>query len=411
VDGTAARLRTSALCHPVEVSRLRPWLLLLGATVLLAAGCTGTNDGDGDGDRDSGPGATTAEGNTLEPSCPAPDVHGSLPSASAANKIVAAARLPAWEAADIGASTRLSDGRIVWIFGDTLREAGGSSIVANSMLISSRTCISQVLTPDRGPVVPDARPGVVHWPMSVLAHRFDGTEHLAVLCSRVRRGTSGDGFDFTFLGTSVAVFDIGTDGVPQLESWREITPDDPDLHQINWGAASFHDGRSIYAYGTRLPAGDAVFGRELYVARVPLASPTDRSTYEFWDGRRWQGDPGRAVAVLPSQGGVSQTLSVHQIRPGTYLAVSKRDGDLGDFVYTWAAPTPHGPWSPHKGVAAPSDFDGGELEYAPLAHPEVPMANGRLLVSVSRNTTDFQRLLDNPGLGVPRFVQVEMPET
>jgi len=391
------------------VSRPRTWLLLLGAAIALTAGCTS----DGDAQRDSrGESPRKAAVATLEPSCPAPDVHGSLPSAKSANQIVASARLPAWEAADIGASTRLDDGRIVWVFGDTLRDIDGAqSIVANSMLISSRTCISQLLPPDRGPVIPDARPGVVHWPMSVLAHRVDGKEHLAVLCARVERGTSGGGLDFTFLGTSVAVFDVGTDGVPQLQSWRKITPDDRDVHQVNWGAASFHDGRSIYAYGTRLPPGEAVFGHELYVARLPLATPTDQSTYEFWDGRRWQASPTRAAAILPSEGGVSQTLSVHPTGAGTYVAVSKRDGDLGDFVYAWTAPTPHGPWSPHKGVPAPTDFDDGELEYAPLAHPEVPMANGKLLVSVSRNTTDLQRLLKDPELGVPRFVQVSLPDS
>ena len=208
--------------------------------------------------------------------------------------------------------------------------------------------LSQLLPPDRGPVIPDARPGVVHWPMSVLAHRVDGKEHLAVLCARVERGTSGGGLDFTFLGTSAAVFDVGTDGVPQLQSWRKITPDDRDAHQVNWGAASFHDGRWIYAYGTRLPTGEAVFGHELYVARLPLATPpTSRRTSS---GTAGAGRLTRPVPppILPSEGGVSQTLSVHPTGAGTYLAVSKRDGDLGDFVYTWTAPTPHGPLVPHS---------------------------------------------------------------
>ena len=57
-------------------------------------------------------------------------------------------------------------------------------------------------------------------------------------------------------------------------------------------------------------------------------------------------------------------------------------------------------------MAAPEDFDTGELEYAPLAHPEIPLADGRLLVSVSRNTTDFDQLMADPEVGRPIFVEV-----
>ena len=348
---------------------------------------------------------------TLEPDCPAPSEDSrhlqGLPSAEAANTILARQALPAWEAADIGASVRMSDGRIVWVFGDTLRSGLDPLIVANSMLISSTDCVSQVMPSDRGAVIPNVSSDVVYWPMSVLAHHTKHGERLAVLCSRIRRGGSGDAYDFTFLGTSAAMFDVPPGGAPELVEVTQVTPDNPNPHQVNWGAASFHDGRWIYAYGTRLPRGDYQFGRELYVVRIPLRDPTDPSTYRFWDGRSWQPDRTRAVPVLAADGGVSQTLSVDELN-GEYLAVSKRDGDLGEFVYTWTAPTPHGPWIPHAGVHAPSDFDEGNLKYAPLGHPEVPMQNGMLLVSVSRNTTDLTRLLKDPDIGVPEFVEVAL---
>ena len=105
---------------------------------------------------------------------------------------------------------------------------------------------------------------------------------------------------------------------------------------------------------------------------------------------------------------MSQTLSVNVV-DGTFVAVSKRDGDLGDFVYTWTSKTATGPWTPRQGVAAPSGVDSGELEYAPLAHPEIPLTDGRLLVSISRNTTDFDRLMKQPEIGVPEFVEVSLP--
>ena len=91
---------------------------------------------------------------------------------------------------------------------------------------------------------------------------------------------------------------------------------------------------------------------------------------------------------------------------GQYLAVSKRDGDLDEFIYSWSAPSPIGPWTPHKGVPAPNDFDAGLLKYAPLAHPQIPLGTGHMLVAVSRNTTDIRRLVEDPGLGVVEFVEV-----
>ncbi len=197
--------------------------------------------------------------------------------------------------------------------------------------------------------------------------------------------------------------------MPRLNRVIRVTEDDPDPHQVNWGAASFHDHRWIYVYGTRLTGEEYVFGRELYAARVPLATPAQRSTWRFWNGTAWQPEPARAAAVLGAEGGVSQTLSVDGLDDGRYLAVSKRDGDLGEFVYSWLASSPVGPWTPHKGVPAPNDLDAGLLKYAPLAHPQIPLGTGKLPVGVSRNTTDFQRLVEDPELGVVEFVEVALP--
>ncbi len=312
--------------------------------------------------------------------------------------------LPAWQAADIGASARLADGRIVWVFGDTVRPDRQPVVVANSMLVSSGRCVSQLVEADAGPVVPDASSGVVRWPMSVIAARHDGDEVVVVFCSRIRRGDSGD-FGFTYLGSSAAVFTLAQGGSPRLAEVVDLTPDSDDETQVNWGAAATVSGSWAYVYGTRLTGRPGDVGRELHVARAPVPDLGNRSRWRFWDGSTWGSDPSRSAAVLPSQGGVSQTLSVQAV-DGRFVAVSKRDGDAGNFVYLWSAPTAVGPWNPTKELEAPAGYDTGKLEYAPLAHPEVPLASGELLVSISRNTTDLQRLVSDPEVGRPLFVQV-----
>lgn len=343
--------------------------------------------------------------NVLAPSCPLPT--GERPSYTVAelNRIVTELDLPGWQAGDIGASGLLPDGRVVWAFGDTVRDASLTPrLVANSLLVASRTCVSQVVTPTAGPIVPDAG-GVVMWPMSLaVLPEEDGVTRFVVSCSRIRRGAGAWGF--TDEGTRAAVFRVTRGGAPQLEHTLDLAPDDPDPHAVTWGAALAVESGWLYVYGTRLP--EASFGRELHVARTPVADPAQRSRWQAWDGHRWQGDLERSAVVLPAAGGVSQTLSVSVVG-GAFVAVSKRDGDLGDFVYTWRAAGPTGPWRPAKGTRAPFEGPDSTYRYAPLAHPEVPLADGSLLVSVSRNTSDLTRLLADPSIGRPYFVQVARP--
>jgi hypothetical protein len=353
---------------------------------------------------------TAAPAGRLVPGCPAAS---HLPgeantSAAAVNKLVETARSPDWQAADIGASGMLSDGRIAWLFGDTVRGAGVEPrIVANSMVVSTGTCVSMLVQPGHGPVIPDVRTNVVRWPMSVAVLHRPGFDGLVVLCSRIRRDGFGS-YDFTYLGSSAAVFHIRPGGVPVLDRIVELTPDDEDPYQVNWGSAATVAGDWFYVYGTQRAREPLTFGRALYVARAPVDDPGDRRKWRWWDGGSWQADEQDAAPVLPAERGVSQTLSVQHVGDG-FVAVSKRGGDLADFVYTWSAPGPTGPWTARRALRAPFENDAKVLSYAPLGHPEIKLASGRLLISISRNTTDFQRLIADPTIGRPLFAEVERP--
>ncbi len=378
-------------------SRAARAVALAAALALLLGGCTGS------GGTDESP-RSGSSGPHLAPKCPPPPAHRIKPTVAELNKLGASIDLPGWQAGDIGASGRLADGRLVWLFGDTTRTKLEPPIVANSMLVSSGRCVSQLVTAEKGPIIPDVSANVVRWPMSVAVGRHHGHDVILVLCSRIDRGSSGS-FGFTFLGTTAAVFTVEDGGAPQPDKVVDITPDSRNQKQVNWGAAATVHGPWFYVYGTRLTGQQYDFGRELYLARTPAADPGNRKRWQVWDGSGWSSKPPRAAAVLPSRGGVSQTLSVDSIG-GQWVAVSKRDGDISDFVYKWTAPNPWGPWTPIKELKAPGGFDTGNLEYAPLAHPEVPLKSGGLLVSISRNTTDFQRLLKDPEIGRPEFVQL-----
>ena len=388
--------------------RATPVLVGVALLTALLGGCSTTSGGDGPRSP-----ATTSPDHTayprLSPACARATSTGRPPAVTVPqlNRIVAGLDLPLWQAGDIGASARLTDERIVWVFGDTVRRADITPrIVANSMLVTSGLCTSQVEAKGQGPVIPDRPDGVVHWPMSVAAVPRPEGEVLVVISARIRRGPSG-GLDFTYLGSSATIFDVPPGGAPTLREQLDITPDSPAPDQVNWGSAMTVSGGWLHVYGTRLPSKDS-FGRALYAARAPVAAARDRATWQFWDGAAWVGDPSRAAVVLPARGGVSQTLSVDAL-DGQFVIVSKRDGDLGNTVYAWSSDSPVGPWTARRGTRADFQDPSGQLKYAPLAHPGITLADGRLLISISRNTTDFSRLLSEPTLGRPVFAEIDRP--
>ncbi|WP_353951609.1 DUF4185 domain-containing protein [Knoellia sp. S7-12] len=380
----------------------------LTSVALLLGGCVFLPGGDSD-DESSGSAEGERAAYTMSVDCPSVPAEGTLrPTVTQLNAVVAEADLPYWQAGDIGASARLQDGRIVWIFGDTIRRTGvGPGMVANSMLITSGLCLSQLMATARGPIIPDVEPGVVRWPMSVTVVEDRGIEKIVILTGRIRRGSSADVWGFRYLGSDAVTFTVEPGKAPQLDEILPLTPDVDSANQINWGSASMVSGDHLYVYGTELPKGTA-FGRSLRVARTALATAEDKSTWEFWDGRGWQADPNQAAAVIPAVGGVSQTLSVDEI-DGAFVAVSKKDGDLGSTVTTWTSTSPVGPWKRSAALEAPFLTGKDEFAYAPLAHPEVPLANGKLLVSISRNTTDLARLEQNPEIGRPKFAEIDRP--
>ena len=80
--------------------------------------------------------------------CPAPASHHQQVLADQLNRIIDDSDLPAWQAGDIGASARLSDGRLAWVFADTLRkDTFKPRLVANSILLTSGNCVTQLIVP------------------------------------------------------------------------------------------------------------------------------------------------------------------------------------------------------------------------------------------------------------------------
>jgi hypothetical protein len=314
--------------------------------------------------------------------------------------------------ADIATGVRLPGDDMLIAFGDTIMNslATSQTNVRNSMLAFSddRACL--VLGHDGSAFVADRADGVGYWPTSLADATRPGVAvepTAAMFLQRVRETPDGG---FVNLGPALAEVMPDHNGIPQVMSVADIGGDNPSRQRIGWGAASWRaDDGNIYIYGTANPERALVFGWSLHVARVPAEEVFDPSSWRYWDGRTWADDPEHAATLIPATGGVSQTLSVFE-QDGRWFAVSKRDDFLGQDIVIWTASTPVGPFISAEVVAQrPSDPQAGIVRYAAVAHPTLFPEEGTIVVSISRNATDPDRVAADPTLYRPEFFRVPLP--
>ena len=288
-------------------------------------------------------------------------------------------------------------------------EFDGPQFARNSMMLWSDDCISVVLPPSKGALIPDRHDGVGYWPMSTgVAHR-PGYDLVLVSTQRVK-ATGGGAFDFENVGPALAVFVVPAGETPQLISTQDIGPDQSSRTRPEWGAAMAVDDDWLYLYGTAHPEQDGVFGFSLQVARVRPEEVLETSKWRYWDGSRWRRSARRAAELVPAVGGVSQTLSVFS-QDGRWYALSKKDGDLGSDMVFWTAPRPTGPFTPTDPVASlPSDPETGAVTYMPLAHADIFPEDGTMVASYSNNNTDPKKIVADPTLYRPTFLRVPLPK-
>ena len=307
--------------------------------------------------------------------------------------------------ADVGVDVGLQDGRRLWLFADTLRDQAG--MVRNSMLVSDDRCLRAVVPDQGGAVIPNRQhTSVGYWPMSAVRISMPGYDLVPVWVQRVRRSGSGV-FGFETLGTSVALFVVRPDEVPQLAYVKDLVPDLADPSRPMWGAAAVAYGDWVYLYGTA-NRGDTL-GFSVSVARVRADRLLDPEAMQYWDGFDWSGAAGSAAEVIPGAGGTSQTFSVLR-RGDLWYAVSKQDEFLGSYLRVWISSAPTGRFYEGPVLAVlPSELEAGHLVYMVLAHPEVLPEADSMVVSYSRNDITMQHILDHPTQYRPRFLRVWFP--
>jgi hypothetical protein len=304
-----------------------------------------------------------------------------------------------WYGGDSGQSVALFGGRELWVFGDTpsgIVDAGGGSVRAdrfthNSALLVEGGCASVLLGPNDAQgkptdwvKVPPALevPGVddYYWSNTPF---LDGT-YLRMFLLHEYNDANG----FHPIGADLATFSLST-GTPQLVAVQKTPGARAYENSPMWGAAVVQTANYTYIFGSLNKHEFLVFGNYYSVARVPRGQVTLNSAWRYWNGSSWVSNQAAAVAVMSGDGGVGTSASVYASGSG-YVLVGKQHDAFGTDLVAWRSTSLTGPWveqQPHLLAPIP-DVQAGEYTYLGLAHREIPMASGKLLVSWSLNNTD-----------------------
>jgi hypothetical protein len=294
---------------------------------------------------------------------------------------------PGWVGGDSTYSTKLPDGRIAFVFSDTLigtAQADGTASVTGMAHSSELVGALPNLVPDYSgnfhapqSLIPDTSNSSGIWETG--ATYTEGADQMIFVNEYT--GPSGI-LTLSYTGQSgIADMSVPSNGLPTTKSVT-LLPKDPDT---TWGSALVSTGGYLYVYGADLDrANHSVYGMK--VGRVPLGQSTDVGAWTYWDGSQWVADESQAVVV--------QTLNnltgvVANPNGKGFIGVSIPSGLLHDTTVDLAyANSPVGPWTAPEPIYVIPEIRqySGEMAYFPTFHQELASSD-QLVVSYNLDTT------------------------
>lgn len=316
------------------------------------------------------------------------------------------------------ASVPLSDGRVLWLFSDSIvgrvehaKHAPGATIVNNAVAITRGRDADPEFFWGRGDtpraMFPCVRAGEWYW---LPGGAVDAGEQGPLVIFGARMGRTGKPdagvWDFEGRGSDAIVIENPRDG-PGAWRWHAH-----ELFGANggkagcrraWGAATVQSGDASYVFG--IDSTD-VFHKELLVARCPAKMIACRDAWEFRgaDGA-WSKRPQDAAPLCDA---MADEFTIMRVEGG-YVMVHM-EANLGRRVMVRRSVAIDGPWSDGQAVytAPEPDLDRRIMVYGAKAHPEI--GGDGLLVSYCVNSSDFWHMLGDATIYRARFVRLRGEE-
>lgn len=330
-----------------------------------------------------------------------------------------------WQGGDAAYSIPLPDGRVVWIFGDTLygdnREIVGKDprMVHNTIGVS--TCkngkwhIDYSIKRDaKGDFdsffKPQKNDGTYYWALDGVHYKNE--LWITLVCVRNKPNSDAFALGFEICGTDLAHV-TGIKGDPQ--TWKvSYSPLVEEAVHANPSASTLIEGNDLYIY-TLYEKGN----RPQILTRIPLKGLNDpkKNLQYLGNDDQWHNgiDPEKAKVVMKA--GASEMSVRYHPELKKWVAVHVDPTIFSDKVLLRTAPALTGPWTdgqiiytiPIMQKNAPN-YDKDTFCYAGKEHPEFEKS-GELVFTYVCNTMAPKKLETNNAIYFPQVVRMKMPVT
>lgn len=348
-----------------------------------------------------------------------------------------------WLGGDGATTVELPDGRILWLFGDSLVAPDGQRSRENAFFLSNTMAIQRgtdapnasvrfhwrtedpepedPLPPPVGdedppprprPIVPDKQDGeLAHWPN----HATLVGDQLLLFYNRVQRGEGRFGFEAR--GWTAFLVDDPS-GPPTGWELDEVDTANPFGDDVSVGAGgSFVRDRHVYAYTVHSREGEGDFGfvqHDPHLFRWPVEAVLgeDLTAPEIYDPAADAWRPQSQVDELPEplfEPGAPGFSVHHDEANDRWLQVQISGFPTGP-IEIREAPDPTGPWSQPVDALTPPEGSLSDVSvYLGYAHPSLTGAG--LVVGYSTNALSDDAEERNPTIGYPRLATVELADS
>jgi hypothetical protein len=286
-------------------------------------------------------------------------------------------------ACDGGFSIPLSDGRVLWLFGDSYVDCYRDGTIP--CLFQVRNCAMLHHKDDLQNVqsLTGKHPGTKSffkngpaedpwfWPVSGFQHSNSVYVYLTTL---KKKGSGNLGF------ASTGQDHLARLTFPEMEVAAYIPL--PNFNGVDFGTGFIYEPAAphTYAYGQKR---DGVT-LNIFLARFPTATPAINWT--FWNGTNWSPNPTNAIPITSQ---LATSISVCKVRDKFLLTSSEFSiaCDQGKEIYMSVSEKPAGPFTPRKKIFTIDDTYQGHYPffYLPVVHPEFTNSKDELLVTYCLN--------------------------
>jgi len=327
-------------------------------------------------------------------------------------------RSAGWTGADGAYTVDLSEGRILWLFGDTWYGEIRDGHHHNAVIVNNSIGIQRGKSPPNAVVsfysgkAPSGKPLAFIRPADGRGWFwiYDGVrvgKGLYLFLVRLERTADRQSFGFKIIGSQLAQL-INPAGSP--ENWRWLQQNIPwsrfsATGDTLFGSSVLKENQFIYIYGTTEIVNGEMRRKSMILARVPATQLGQFDRWRFYSGGQWEADFNKSSGLCSDMANEFSVSFLAAI--GKYVLVYSEKGISKNIVVRFA-PEPWGPWSePRRIYACPeADRSTNVFCYAAKGHPDLSDAPDELIVTYVANSLDFEKVAADATLYRPRFLRV-----